>query len=252
MPIKIRRRAGTGKDSEREFFNRISGEGMRAYCGRISDRQKGYMKIINTDIDGVLLVEPQVFTDSRGCFYEAFSERDFAAALAEAVRDKEGRPCNVAREGGGEAGESDGTGCPRFVQDNVSESTFGVVRGLHFQRPPYAQAKLIGVLQGKVLDVAVDLRKGSPTYGQHVAVELSAENHRRLYIPRGFAHGFAALSGKVVLQYKCDNYYAQEAEGGILWNDPDLAIDWGLAPETAILSEKDRKNPSFKNFEPWQ
>ncbi len=207
------------------------------------------MRIEKTDIDGVLLVEPAVFTDSRGCFYEAFSERDFAAALAEVMRCGAEMPCNAAREGVGEAGETDGTACPRFVQDNVSESTYGVVRGLHFQRPPHAQAKLVAVLQGRVLDVAVDLRKGSPTYGQHVAVELSAENRRRLYIPRGFAHGFAVLSEKAVFQYKCDNYYAREAEGGILWNDPDLAIDWGLAPEAAILSDKDRKNPFFKDFD---
>ncbi|MCD8207059.1 MAG: dTDP-4-dehydrorhamnose 3,5-epimerase [Bacteroidales bacterium] len=201
------------------------------------------MRIENTNIDGVLLVEPLVFSDSRGCFYEAFSERDFAAALAEAMQSGAEKPCAATRDG------IKGAGCPRFVQDNVSESARNVIRGLHFQRPPHAQAKLVAVLQGRVLDVAVDLRKGSPTFGQHVAVELSDENHRRLYIPRGFAHGFVALSEKVVLQYKCDNYYAPEAEGGILWNDPDLNIDWGVAPEAAILSEKDCNHPPFTDFD---
>ena len=134
------------------------------------------------------------------------------------------------------------------VQDNESKSSYGVVRGLHFQKPPYAQAKLIRVIKGKVLDVAVDIRKGSPTYGKHVAVELSGENHEQLYIPRGFAHGFSVLSEEAILQYKCDNLYAPQAEGAIIWNDPDLAIDWKLDAEDVLLSEKDKMHQQLKDI----
>jgi dTDP-4-dehydrorhamnose 3,5-epimerase len=135
-----------------------------------------------------------------------------------------------------------------FVQDNESKSSYGVVRGLHFQRPPYAQAKLVRVVKGRVLDVAVDLREGSPTYGRHFSVELSEENHRMLFIPRGFAHGFSVLSEEVVFQYKCDNYYHPESEGAIAWNDPDLGIDWGIPSDKVILSAKDAKNPLLKDM----
>ena len=178
------------------------------------------MNIIKTDIPEVVIVEPRVFGDNRGYFFESFSERDFAAAIREV----------------------------KFVQDNESLSCYGVLRGLHFQKPPHAQSKLVRVVKGRVLDVAVDIRKGSPTYGQHVAVELTAENHRQLFIPHGFAHGFSVLSEEVLFQYKCDNYYAPQSEGGILWNDPSLGIDWRIPAEKAILSEKDFKHPLFKDY----
>ncbi len=171
------------------------------------------MNFIETHIEGVFIIEPRVFGDERGYFFESFSQRQFQEKVAETV----------------------------FVQDNESQSKYGVLRGLHFQRPPFAQAKLVRVVHGKVLDVAVDIRPQSPTFGQHVAVELSDENKRQLFIPRGFAHGFAVLSEKAVFQYKCDNYYAPEHEGGILWNDPSLAIDWKLPMADIILSEKDKK-----------
>jgi dTDP-4-dehydrorhamnose 3,5-epimerase len=177
------------------------------------------MNLVKTDIEGVYIVEPRVFGDSRGYFFESYSRRDFAQ-----VADVE------------------------FVQDNESRSCYGVVRGLHFQLPPYAQAKLVRVVEGCVLDVAVDLRAESPTYGHHVAVELSAENHRQFFIPQGFAHGFAVLSPTAMFQYKCDNYYHPEAEGALAWDDPTLAIDWHLPAESVILSEKDRHHPSFKDF----
>ena len=155
------------------------------------------MNVIKTDIDGLVIIEPRVFGDSRGYFFESFSERDFKREVADVD----------------------------FVQDNESKSSYGVVRGLHFQRPPYAQAKLVRVVKGKVLDVAVDLRKGSPTFGHHVAVELSEDNHRQMFIPRGFAHGFSVLSDEVIFQYKCDNFYAPQSEGAVAWDDPDLGID---------------------------
>ena len=136
-----------------------------------------------------------------------------------------------------------------FVQDNESKSSYGVVRGLHFQKPPYAQAKLVRVVKGRVRDVAVDIRKGSPTYGKYVAVELSGEKHEQLYIPRGFAHGFSVLSDEAILQYKCDNLYAPGSEGAIIWNDADLAIEWGVEPGNVILSEKDMKHPSLREFD---
>lgn len=178
------------------------------------------MNVIKTDIQGVVIVEPKVFGDHRGYFFESFSEKDFAEAVGEV----------------------------KFVQDNESKSSYGVLRGLHFQKPPHAQAKLVRVVKGRVLDVAVDLRKGSPTFGKHVAVELTEENHRQLFIPRGFAHGFAVLSDEAVFQYKCDNYYAPQSEGSVLWNDPDIGIEWGIPSEDVMLSEKDRNAPLLKDL----
>lgn len=178
------------------------------------------MNVIKTDIQGVVIVEPKVFGDHRGYFFESFSEKDFTSAVGEV----------------------------KFVQDNESKSSYGVLRGLHFQKPPHAQAKLVRVVKGRVLDVAVDLRKGSPTFGKHVAVELTEENHRQLFIPRGFAHGFAVLSDEAVFQYKCDNYYAPQSEGSVLWNDPDIGIEWGIPSEDVMLSEKDRNAPLLKDL----
>ena len=178
------------------------------------------MRVIKTDIEGLAVIEPSVFSDARGYFFEAFNQKVFNAEVAPV----------------------------EFVQDNESKSSYGVVRGLHFQRPPYAQAKLVRVVKGRVLDVAVDLREGSPTYGNHFSVELSDENHRMLFIPRGFAHGFSVLSEEVVFQYKCDNYYHPESEGAIAWNDPDLGIDWGLPEDKVVLSAKDAKNPFLKDM----
>ena len=169
------------------------------------------MEVIKTAIEGLVIIEPKVFKDARGYFFESFSQREFEEKV---------RKVN-------------------FVQDNESMSSYGVMRGLHFQRPPFTQSKLVRCTKGKVLDVAVDIRKGSPTYGQHVAVELSAENHRQLFIPRGFAHGFAVLSEEAIFQYKCDNYYAPDCEGGIAWDDPALGIDWQLPAADIILSAKD-------------
>lgn len=179
------------------------------------------MKIRETGIDGLLVIEPEVFVDSRGYFMESFSERKF--------RDLTGLDVD-------------------FVQDNESKSTYGVVRGLHMQLPPHAQAKLVRVVSGRALDVAVDLRKGSQTYGKHFAVELSGENHLQLFIPKGFAHGFAVLSDEVVFQYKCDGYYAPESEAAVIWNDPDLAVDWRIPAEDVRLSEKDKIHPKLKEL----
>ena len=178
------------------------------------------MNIIETGIEGLLIIEPRVFGDERGYFFESYSERDFTQAV----------------------------GPVKFVQDNESKSRYGVLRGLHFQKEPYAQAKLVRVVSGAVLDVAVDLRKGSPTFGRHFSVELTGENHRQFFIPKGFAHGFCVLSKEVVFQYKCDEFYHPEAEGGIAWNDPDLAIDWRLPASDLILSPKDQKHPDFKSI----
>ncbi|MBR2326391.1 MAG: dTDP-4-dehydrorhamnose 3,5-epimerase [Alistipes sp.] len=175
------------------------------------------MEVIKSDIEGVVIIEPRIFEDSRGYFFESFSEREFVEKV-----------CNT-----------------HFVQDNESKSSFGVVRGLHFQLPPHAQSKLVRVVKGAVLDVAVDVRVGSPTFGKHVAVELSAENHRQLFIPRGFAHGFAVLSDEVIFQYKCDNFYAPQSEGAIAWNDPALGIDWRIPVEKVILSAKDALHPTL-------
>lgn len=179
------------------------------------------MEIIKTDIDGVVIVEPRVFTDSRGYFFESFSQNLYDEVL----------------------GHID------FVQDNESCSSRGVMRGLHFQRPPHAQAKLVRCVRGSVLDVAVDIRKGSPTYGKHVACLLTEHNHRQFFIPRGFAHGFAVLSDTAVFQYKCDNYYCPEADGGISIIDPTLNIDWRIDLNEAILSDKDKKHHLLKDFE---
>lgn len=179
------------------------------------------MNVINTDIEGAVIIEPRIFQDARGYFFESYSKREF---------DKKVTPVD-------------------FVQDNESMSTRGVIRGLHFQRPPYAQAKLVRCVKGRVLDVVVDIRKGSPTFGKHVAVELSEDNHRQFFIPRGFAHGFAVLSDIAVFQYKCDNYYHPEADGGISILDPSLGIDWGIAIEEAILSDKDKKHPLLGDFD---
>ena len=174
------------------------------------------MNVVRTEIEGVVIIEPRIFSDGRGYFFESFSERDFERHTGVHVR---------------------------FVQDNESRSSYGVVRGLHFQKGAASQAKLLRVVSGKVLDVALDIRRGSPTFGRHVAVELSGENHRQLFIPRGFAHGFSVLSEETVFQYKCDNYYAPESEGGIAWNDPALGIDWGIPSGRAVLSPKDCKYP---------
>lgn len=179
------------------------------------------MTIVKTGIEGIFVIEPRVFGDSRGYFFESYNERDFTEQTG----------INV-----------------RFVQDNESRSHYGVVRGLHFQLPPYAQAKLVRVVEGCVLDVAVDIRHDSPTYGQHVAVELSADNKRQFFLPKGFAHGFAVLSETAIFQYKCDEYYHPEAEGAIAWDDPTLAIDWKVATADVLLSEKDRHHQLFNDF----
>ena len=179
------------------------------------------MEVIQTAIDGVVIIEPKVLKDQRGYFFESFSQREFEAKV---------RKIN-------------------FVQDNESMSSYGVMRGLHFQRPPYTQSKLVRCVKGKVLDVAVDIRKGSPTYGQHVAVELSEDNHRQFFVPRGFAHGFAVLSDTAVFQYKCDNFYAPQADGGISIKDESLGIDWKIPTDMAILSEKDTLHSCLKDFD---
>ena len=173
------------------------------------------MEVIHTEIPGVEIIEPRVFRDSRGYFFESWSQREF---------DLKVRP--VA-----------------FVQDNESRSTYGVVRGLHFQKGRSSQGKLVRVVSGSALDIAVDIRRGSPTFGKHVAVELSGENHRQIFIPRGFAHGFSVLSDEVVFQYKCDNFYDPAAEGAIAWDDPELGIDWRIPSGKAVLSAKDMKHP---------
>lgn len=179
------------------------------------------MNVIKTDIEGVVIIEPRIFPDSRGYFFESYNKEVF---------DREVKPVD-------------------FVQDNESCSSRGVMRGLHFQKPPYTQAKLVRCVKGRVLDVAVDIRKGSPTYGKHVAVELSEENHRQFFIPRGFAHGFAVLSDVAVFQYKCDNYYAPQADGGISIRDTSLGIDWQIDPAEALLSDKDLKHPLLADFD---
>ena len=179
------------------------------------------MNIIKTALEGVVIIEPRIFEDPRGYFFESFSERDFNAQVREV----------------------------QFVQDNESMSSYGVMRGLHFQRPPFTQSKLVRCVKGAVLDVAVDIRKGSPTYGQHVAVELTEDNHRQFFVPRGFAHGFAVLSDTAVFQYKCDNFYAPQADGGISILDDSLGIDWRIPTDKAILSEKDTKHPLLKDFD---
>ena len=184
------------------------------------------MNIIETPLKGAIIIEPKIFKDARGYFFESFSQRDFDSLVAPLLGH------NV-----------------QFVQDNESMSSYGVMRGLHFQRPPYTQSKLLRCVRGKVLDVAVDIRKGSPTYGQHLAVELSEENKRQFFISRGFAHGFAVLSETAVFQYKCDEFYHPEADGGINILDSSLGIDWRIPVEKALLSEKDTKHPLLKDFD---
>ncbi|MBO7188919.1 MAG: dTDP-4-dehydrorhamnose 3,5-epimerase [Tidjanibacter sp.] len=179
------------------------------------------MNVIKTDIEGVFIVEPQVFGDERGYFFESFNAERFLAQTGVEVT---------------------------FVQDNESRSKRGVLRGLHFQREPYAQAKLVRVVQGRVLDVAVDIRPESPTFGRYVAVELSGENHRQLFIPKGFAHGYVVLEDDTVFQYKCDEFYHPASEGGIAWNDPQIGIEWPLTESEIILSEKDRNRKLLKEL----
>ena len=177
------------------------------------------INVIKTDIEGVVIIEPKVFGDERGYFFESWNQKDF---------DEQVRPI-------------------RFVQDNESKSCYGVLRGLHFQKGKYSQSKLVRVVKGRVLDVAVDIRKGSPTFGKHVAVELTADNHRQFFIPRGFAHGFVVLSDEAVFQYKCDNLYAPQEEGALAWDDPEICIDWEVPTEKVILSAKDKVHPRLKD-----
>ncbi len=184
------------------------------------------MEVIKTNLDGVLIIEPKVFGDNRGYFFESFSQREFNEKVAPIL----GHTIN-------------------FVQDNESMSAYGVMRGLHFQNPPYTQSKLVRCVKGAVLDVAVDIRKGSPTYGQHVTVELTEDNHRQFFVPRGFAHGFAVLSETAVFQYKCDNFYAPKADGGISILDESLGIDWKIPNDKELLSEKDKKNAILRAFD---
>ena len=179
------------------------------------------MEVIKTDIDGVYIIEPKIFEDSRGYFFESYNDLEFINKV----------------------------GFVDFVQDNESKSSYGVMRGLHFQKPPYTQAKLVRCVRGAVLDVAVDLRKDSPTYGKHAAVELTEDNHRQLFIPKGFAHGFSVLSDIAIFQYKCDNFYHPELDGGINILDESLGIDWKIPKDKVILSDKDTKHPLLKDFE---
>ena len=179
------------------------------------------MEIIKTGIEGLLILEPRIFKDARGYFFESFSQREFEEKV----------------------------GPVHFVQDNESMSSYGVMRGLHFQHPPYTQSKLVRCVSGAVLDVAVDIRQGSPTYGQHVAVELTAENHRQFFIPKGFAHGFAVLSETAVFQYKCDEFYHPEADAGISILDDSLGIDWRIPTDKAILSDKDTRHGMLADFQ---
>jgi dTDP-4-dehydrorhamnose 3,5-epimerase len=177
------------------------------------------MEKITTDIPGLFVLQPQVFEDNRGHFFESYNAQKFAGHGLDLV----------------------------FVQDNQSQSAYGVVRGLHYQLPPHAQTKLVRVLQGTILDVALDIRQGSPTFGRHFAIELSAENKKQLFIPKGFAHGFSVLSEKAVVMYKCDAFYNKESDAGILFNDPALGIDWKLSADRVIVSDKDKQLPTFAN-----
>ena len=185
------------------------------------------MEVIQTNIEGPVIIEPRIFGDARGYFFESFSQREFNEKVA---IPQYGKPII-------------------FVQDNESMSSYGVMRGLHFQAPPFTQSKLVRCVKGKVLDVAVDIRKGSPTYGQHVAVELTEDNHRQFFVPRGFAHGFVVLSETAVFQYKCDEFYHPEADGGINIQDETLGIDWQIKMEEALLSEKDTKHACLADFD---
>ena len=184
------------------------------------------MEVLTTSISGIYIIEPKVFKDSRGYFFESFSQREFDEKISALLGQE-----------------------IRFVQDNESMSGYGVMRGLHFQRPPFTQSKLVRCVRGAVLDVAVDIRRGSPTYGQHVAVELSGDKFTQLFIPKGFAHGFSVLSESAVIYYKCDNYYAPQSEGGISILDESLGIDWRIPAEKAILSEKDLRHPRLSEFD---
>ena len=177
------------------------------------------MNIVKTSIEGVVIIVPRIFKDDRGYFFESFSQKEFDEKVCKIV----------------------------FIQDNESKSSYGVLRGLHYQKTPYAQSKLVRVIKGRVLDVAVDIRKNSPTFGKHVGVELSEENHLQFFIPRGFAHGFSVLSEEVIFQYKCDNFYAPQSEGAIAWNDPELNIDWKIPEHKIVLSEKDKLHPLLKD-----
>ena len=179
------------------------------------------MNVIKTELEGVVIIEPRIFNDARGYFFESFSQRDFNQQVREVI----------------------------FVQDNESKSSYGVLRGLHYQKPPFTQSKLVRVVKGSVLDVAVDIRKGSPTFGKYVAVELTEDNHRQFFVPRGFAHGFSVLSETAVFQYKCDNFYAPQSEGAIAWNDPDIGIDWRIPADKVLLSAKDANHPLLKDAE---
>lgn len=179
------------------------------------------MNVIKTALEGVVIIEPRVFADARGYFFESFSQQRFAEQV-----------CDV-----------------RFVQDNESKSSYGVLRGLHFQKPPHTQAKLVRVVKGAVLDVAVDLRKASPTFGKYAAVELTEDNKRQFFIPHGFAHGFVVLSPEAIFQYKCDAYYAPASEGSLRWEDPAIAIDWHIPHSDIILSEKDKDAPLLKDLD---
>jgi len=173
------------------------------------------MNVINTEIEGLYIIEPKVFKDERGYFFESFSQKEFNEKV---------RPV-------------------KFVQDNESKSCYGVLRGLHFQKGEHSQSKLVRVVKGRVLDIAVDIRQGSPTFGKYVSCELSADNHRQFFVPRGFAHGFVVLSEEAVFQYRCDNLYAPESEGALAWDDPDLAIDWKIPAGKIMLSAKDKTHP---------
>ena len=180
------------------------------------------MEVLKTAIEGLLIIDPTVFGDSRGYFFESYNKQRFEEATGLDID---------------------------FVQDNQSKSCYGVLRGLHFQKPPYAQSKLVRCVRGRVLDVAVDIRKSSPTFGKYIAVELTEDNHRQLFIPHGFAHGFVVLSDEAIFQYKCDNFYNKESEGAIAWNDPEIGIDWGIPSADIILSDKDKVNPLLKDAE---
>ena len=180
------------------------------------------MEVIKTALDGVVVIEPKVFADSRGYFFESYNKQRFNEATGLDID---------------------------FVQDNQSKSCYGVLRGLHFQKPPYAQSKLVRCVKGQILDISVDIRKSSPTFGKYVAVELTEDNHRQLFIPHGFAHGFVVLSEEAIFQYKCDNFYHKESEGAIAWNDPEINIDWTIPFDDVMLSDKDEVNPLLKDAE---
>lgn len=180
------------------------------------------MNVIKTEIEGLLILEPKIFGDSRGYFYESYNKQRFEEVTG----------LNI-----------------NFVQDNQSKSCYGVLRGLHFQKPPYAQSKLVRCVKGQILDISVDIRKSSPTFGKYAAVELTEDNHRQLFIPHGFAHGFVVLSEEAIFQYKCDNFYHKESEGAVAWNDPEINIDWNIPFEDVILSDKDKVNPLLKDAE---